>query len=256
MTENLSKSKISLINSLSIKKYRQQHNLFIAEGFKIVSEVLASNLNIRYLIKDENELFDYEDSGCEVIIAGSRDLKKISNLKTASSLIAIVEIPENILNVLDLNDKLSLAIDEIQDPGNLGTIIRICDWFGIEDIICSENSVDVFNPKVVQASMGAFMRVRVHYQNLTEFIPKYIAETENLCFGTFLEGENIYKASLPENALIVLGNEGKGISEDIEALIIRKLLIPAFNNNAEHSESLNVASATSIVCSEFRRKII
>jgi len=256
MTQPITKNKISLINSLTKKKYRQYHGFFVAEGFKIISEIVDSSLKVEYLIKDENELFDYDDDNCEIFTAKESDLKKISNLKTPSSLIAVVKMPKVELDISSLKNKLSIAIDEIQDPGNLGTIIRICDWFGIENIICSDKSVDVFNSKVIQATMGAFLRVNVHYVNLEEFIPEYIKETGNECFGTFLDGDNIYQTELTENGLFVLGNEGKGISEEIEDLIDRRLFIPPYNNKGLHSESLNIASAASIVCSEFRRKFL
>ncbi|MDL2262790.1 RNA methyltransferase [Bacteroidales bacterium OttesenSCG-928-I21] len=251
--QELSKAKISLIKSLSIKKYRQQHQLFIAEGAKIVEEILESNFNLRYLIHNENWQANSTKTSFEEIIATNNELKKITNLKTPQNVIAIVEIPNYETEVLSLKNKLSIAIDNIQDPGNLGTIIRICDWFGIENIICSKNSVDIYNPKVIQATMGSFLRVKTHYKDLHQYITSYKDITNRPCYGTFLEGENIYKMTNKNTGLLVFGNEGQGISSNIEKLIDKKISIPAFNPEIDHSESLNISIATAIVCSEFRR---
>jgi TrmH family RNA methyltransferase len=163
-------------------------------------------------------------------------------------------MPEYSLDFESLKDKLTVAIDDIQDPGNFGAILRICDWFGIENVVCSNNSVDIYNPKVIQASMGAFLRVNVFYEDLDSFIEKYKSATSNLCYGTFLEGENIYTSELKTSGLIVFGNEGQGISESVEAQIENKLFIPPFSKITNHAESLNIASAASIICSEFRRR--
>lgn len=253
MIQNLSKAKISLIKSLSIKKYRSEHNLFIVEGHKIISELLKSTFKIKFLIHTEKYNINLESTNIEIIKVDESEIKKISNLKTPPSVIAIVEIPKKKLNILSLKEKLTLAIDDIQDPGNLGTIIRICDWFGLENIICSLNSTDVFNPKVIQATMGAFLRVNVSYKDLKTFIPEYKKVTANKCYGTFLEGENIYKTNLTTNGLIILGNEGQGISKEIEETIDSKIFIPPYSIDKEHSESLNISIAAAIICSEFRR---
>ncbi|MDR1761096.1 MAG: RNA methyltransferase [Bacteroidales bacterium] len=253
MTQKLSKAKISLIKSLSIKKYRQEHRLFIAEGTKIVNEILKSNLKIRYLIRTEDWAFNKTSIDFEDIITAENEINKISNLKTTSHVIAIAEIPDYNLNISFLKNKLTVVIDNIQDPGNLGTIIRICDWFGIENIICSNGSVDIYNPKAIQATMGSFLRVKVFYEDLQNFIKEYKNITGNCCYGTFLEGENIYKIPEKDNGLIVFGNEGQGISKEIEKIVDKKIMIPPFNENSEHSESLNISTATAIICSEFRR---
>lgn len=255
--QTLSKAKISLIKSLSIKKYRQEHKLFIAEGHKIVSEILSSNFNIKYLIYTNEWNYSKNiNKNTEIFEVEESEIKKITNLKTAPSVIAIIEIPDYKTEISQLKDKLTLAIDDIQDPGNLGTIIRICDWFGIENIICSQNSVDIYNPKVIQATMGAFLRVKVNYEKLDSFILEYKKTTKNICYGTFLEGENIYKTKTEQNALIILGNEGQGISKEIESIVDQKILIPPFAKEKEHAESLNISIATAIVCSEFRRMSI
>jgi TrmH family RNA methyltransferase len=230
----LTKAEIKLIKSLSIKKYRDIHKLFLVEGEKIIAELLESELDIEYLIKND------------------ADIKKISNFNSIPTIIAVVKTPHNILNINNLQDKLTLAIDTIQDPGNLGTIIRICDWFGIKNLILSKNSVDLYNPKVVQATMGAFLRVNVFYVNLEQFICEYKKQTENIVYGAFLYGENIYEIEKTHNALIVMGNEGNGISQLIKNQIDTKIFIPPFNST-NHSESLNISVATAIVCNEFRR---
>lgn len=252
--QTLSKAKTSIINSLSMKKFRMEHNLFIAEGHKIVSELITSDLNIKYLIYNEEKEIPSLTGDFEVFITNDSGMKKISNLKTPSSILAVVEIRTLTLDCESFKNKLTMCVDDIQDPGNLGTIIRICDWFGIENLICSNNSADLYNPKVIQATMGAFLRVNVFYEDLEVFIPRYSRITSHKCFGTFLEGDNIYKTELPEAGLFVLGNEGRGISPEIESKLDSKLFIPPFSVGRTHAESLNIASAASIVCSEFRRR--
>jgi len=251
--QELSKSKISLIRSLSQKKYREQHNLFIAEGQKIIDEIAESDFKLKYLVYNQDKDFDYVDANAESIITDNVGMKKISALKTPPAILAVVEQKDFGFTVDKAKDKLCLVADDIQDPGNLGTLIRICDWFGIENLICSNNSADLYNPKVIQASMGAFLRVNVHYTDLLDFISDYKSNTKNQCFGTFLEGENIYQSELPEKGLIILGNEGNGISKEVELLVDKKLHIPSFANGDNHAESLNISVAAAIVVSEFKR---
>jgi TrmH family RNA methyltransferase len=253
--QELSRAKISLISSLSLKKFRDEHNLFIAEGHKIVDEVLNSGLKIKYLIYNSDKNTDIKLGDFEVYFTPETTFKKISSLKTAPSVLAVVEIPECKFQIKNFEGKLTMAADSIQDPGNLGTLIRICDWFGIENLVCSHNSADLYNPKVIQATMGAFLRVKVHYVNLIEFVPQYILQTKLPCYGTFLDGENIYKSELSSSGLFVLGNEGKGISAEVESLLNRRLFIPPFSQSQQHAESLNIASAASVICSEFRRRL-
>lgn len=250
----ITKTEIKLINSLSIKKYREINNLFIVEGNKIVDEIIESDYKIKYLIHTEKYNPPKFNSAEKTIQTNIETIKKISNFKTAPSVVALVVLKYNQLIINNLKNKLTLAIDEIQDPGNLGTIVRICDWFGIENIICSENSVDIYNPKVIQASMGAFLRVNVFYKNLENFIIEYKKQTENICYGAFLDGQSIYDVNKNENSLLVMGNEGNGISESIENLIESKIFIPPYFSNGKHSESLNLSVATAIVCNEFRKK--
>ena len=248
----LSKAKISLIKSLSIKKFRLQHSLFIAEGEKIVDELIESDFSIKYIIHTDKWSNNIPLRNVEIIKVTYFEIERITNLKTSPNVIAIVDIPKNNINITSLKHKLTLAIDDIQDPGNLGTLIRICDWFGIENIICSQNSVDLYNPKVIQATMGSFLRVNVHYVDLPKFIYEYKNITKNMCYGTFLDGENLYRCEKREHSLIIFGNESKGISKEIESIVDKKLFIPPFNVT-QHSESLNISIAGAIVCSEFRR---
>ena len=236
------------------KKYRQQQNLFIAEGQKIVDEIVESDLNIRYVIYNKDKSFNYISCQAESYITDNMGMNKISALKTPPAILAIVDQSYVKFSIEDINDKLCLVADNIQDPGNLGTMIRICDWFGIDNLICSKESADLYNPKVIQASMGAFLRVKIFYTNLSEFISEYKSLTQNQCFGTFIEGENIYQSKLSNKGLIILGNEGNGISKDIESFVDKKLHIPSFANSEKHSESLNISVAAGIIVSEFKRR--
>lgn len=240
----LSKNNIKLIKSLEHKKYRIQHQLFVVEGQKSVLEFLKSNFQLEkiFTIKDDFKT----DLADKIEIITEEELKKISFVKTPNQVLAIFKIP-SIKKIEDHN--LILALDSINDPGNLGTIIRLCDWFGIEQIICSKDTVDCYNPKVVQSTMGSLARVQLFYTDLNEFISSY----NGPIYGTFIEGKNIYNIELPKKALVVMGNEANGISPEIEKLITQKISIPAFGRHQE-TESLNVATATAIILSEFRRR--
>ncbi|MCM2302254.1 MAG: RNA methyltransferase [Flavobacteriaceae bacterium] len=240
----LSKNNIKLIKSLEHKKYRIQHQLFVVEGQKSVLEFLKSNFQLEkiFTIKDDFKT----DLADKIEIITEEELKKISFVKTPNQVLAIFKIP-SIKKIEDHN--LILALDSINDPGNLGTIIRLCDWFGIEQIICSKDTVDCYNPKVVQSTMGSLARVQLFYTDLNEFISSY----NGPIYGTFIEGKNIYNIELPKKALVVMGNEANGISPEIEKLITQKISIPAFGKHQE-TESLNVATATAIILSEFRRR--
>jgi TrmH family RNA methyltransferase len=239
----LSHNQIKLIRSLKQKKWRQSHRLFVVEGLKGLVEFKNSNYVIKEIYTVDAKIAEQFNA----ILISEKQLAQISFLKTPNTVLALVEIPIDI--AID-EQGLILALDHISDPGNLGTIIRLCDWFGVSHLICSENTVDCYNEKVVQASMGSLSRVQVHYLNLAEFIKQY----EGQVFGTFMSGEVIYKQSLPENGLIVMGNEGQGISEEIELLTHAKVSIPQFGSG-KPVESLNVATATAIILSEFRRAV-
>lgn len=235
----VSKNQIKRIISLQQKKYRKESGLFFVEGKKVIQELLDSKFVLEELFVTES-LFEHIPQ--QTLISES-DLKKISALTNPNNCLAVFRMPEP----KKINEKgIILALDKIRDPGNLGTIIRLCDWFGITDLVCSEDTVDLYNPKVLQATMGSITRVNVSYVNLNTFL----AETKLPVFGTFMEGENLYKSQLPQKGIIVLGNEANGISAEIEELITDKITIPRFGNP---TESLNVATATAIILSEFRR---
>ena len=252
----LGKAKIKFINSLKLKKYRKKYGLFIVEGEKLIFDLINSNLLIDTLIVGDDFNFTNKKLplDIEVIETTSSNLKKISNLKTPTNIIAIFQIPKFELDFNNLSSELSIFCDDIQNPGNLGTIMRTADWFGIKNIICSENTVDIFNSKTVQATMGALARVNVTYVNSLDFFEE-ISENDINIYGTLLEGENIFTAELSKNGIIIVGNEGKGISEKLMKYINRKLLIPNYPENNNLPESLNASIATAIVCSEFRRRL-
>lgn len=249
---SLSKNKISYIQSLKQKKYRNLHNTFVAEGSKLIFDLLPHMQCQLLVVADslkETAPTDIEIE--ETIIATAAEIKKASHLSTPPDAIAVFYQRTHDYSKIDLSHKLNLILDGVQDPGNLGTIIRIADWFGIEHIFCSHDTADVYNTKTVQATMGALSRVNIHYANITDLIAQY---SNSPIYGTFLNGENIYTESLTPEGFIVLGNEGKGIRPEIEQLITDRLYIPSFSTNSTTSESLNVAVATAVVCSEFRRR--
>ncbi|MBO6605888.1 RNA methyltransferase [Psychroserpens sp.] len=235
----LTKNHIKLITSLKQKKFRSQHNLFVVEGIKGIQEFLNSSFEL-------HQLFAVDDIfGVDFIQISEKELHRISNLKSPNKAIALFNIPSNSHIV---TKGLSVALDDVRDPGNLGTIIRLCDWFGIQNLICSNETVDCYNPKVVQATMGSLTRVAVNYVDLNVFIDDY----DKAVFGTFMDGDNIYEQSLPSEGLIILGNEANGISANIETLVTQRITIPRFGD-LKATESLNVATATGIVLSEFKR---
>lgn len=248
---SLSKNKIKYIRSLNEKKFRNEHNTFVAEGTKLVFDLLAtcrcqliaalpSLLSVHPELKAE-----------EVITADENELKKVTFLKTAPQIIGVFYQPSQSIEDIDLSGQLCLVLDDIQDPGNMGAIVRIADWFGIEHIICSHHTVDIFNPKTIQATMGAIARVKIFYTDITSFLQH---QSHLPIYGTFLEGDDIYSAPLSENGLIVMGSEGSGIGSETARLINKKLFIPNFPAGRATSESLNVAAATAITCAEFRRR--
>ncbi len=239
----VSKNQLKLISSLQQKKYRTVHQLFTVEGIKGIQELLDSNLELEHLYTIQND-FETVLKEKKSIVSES-DLKKISTLATPNSCLAIFRIP---IEEKIKESGLIVVLDAIRDPGNLGTIIRLCDWFGVEQLVCSRETVDIYNPKVVQATMGSITRVNVNYVNLQEFL----SATELPVFGTFMTGDNIYKSVLPQEGIIVMGNEANGISPELEKIIKNRLTIPRFGP-LQKAESLNVATATAIVLSEFCR---
>ncbi len=249
----ISRAKIKLIKSLEQKKYRDETGLFIAEGTKLVLD-LMTGFNCSILVGTTGWLNENRNiKANEVVEVEIAEMNKLSNQKSPQGVLGVFVKPDNTFNTNDLKDKLSLALDDIQDPGNLGTIIRIADWFGITDVFCSEHTADAFNPKTVQATMGALARVRVHNVNLAEFLQSMSGKTP--IYGTFMDGEVIYAKPLTQHGIIVMGNEGNGISPVIEQLVTDRLLIPNYPLGQPTSESLNVGVATALVCSEFRRRI-
>jgi TrmH family RNA methyltransferase len=239
----LSKNQIKLITSLQQKKYRKQEQLFFAEGVKVVQELLQSNFELQDLFTTKQDFISVSKTKVHAI--SDAELKKISALATPNSCLAVFKIPKD----KEMKESgLILALDDVRDPGNLGTIIRLCDWFGIEMLFCSEETVDVYNPKVVQATMGSISRVNVVYGDLENFLVK----TKLTVFGTFMDGKNIYQESLPNDGVIVMGNEANGISEAVEKLVTDRIAIPRFGD-LQITESLNVATATAIILSEFKR---
>lgn len=246
----LSKNKIKYINSLSMKKNRKDERVFVAEGNKLVTDLISS-LSCKMIIATDDWLECNKKIVAEEIVhATHEEIKKISQQKTPQDVIAIFYQPQHEMPKNIGQDNICLVLDDIQDPGNLGTIVRIADWFGIEDIVCSPNSADIYNSKVVQATMGAIARVRVHYTDIEAFL----SDKKESIYGTLLDGDNIYEKELSRNGFIVMGNEGNGISKEVRKLINSKLYIPNYPQGRETSESLNVAIATAIVCAEFRRR--
>ncbi|MBN2664241.1 MAG: RNA methyltransferase [Bacteroidales bacterium] len=247
----MTKNQQKLINSLKLKKYRNKENLFICEGVKIFETLVKSD----FIIKEIFAVSDFIDQNFHVKKYNytevlETELKKISELTTPQKVLTLVEIPKKNIENTYFKDKLTLVLDNIQDPGNLGTIVRIADWFGIKNIVCSLNTVDLYSPKVVQATMGSIFSVNIFYTDLIELLKKH---SESDIYGTFMNGHNIYKQNLSSTGFIVMGNEANGISSELEQFITTKLSIPTFNQT-KTAESLNVAVATAIICSEFIRR--
>jgi len=256
----ISKNQLKYIRQLEQKKYRRREGVFVAEGTKVVGDLLQ-----RYRPEAVFATADWQaPAGITPQLVTDDELRRISFLQHPQQVLALFPLPVNSkpstvnskLSTVNckpstVNSDLSLALDGVQDPGNLGTIIRIADWFGISTIICSEDTVDAWNPKVVQATMGSIARVNIIYLNLPDFLDTLPADFP--VYGTFLDGDNIYTQELTPNGLIIMGNEGNGISEAVRSKVNRRLLIPDFHQGPT-ADSLNVAIATAITCSEFRRR--
>jgi TrmH family RNA methyltransferase len=242
---------IKLVRSLAAKKYRDEEGLFVAEGTKCVRDTWDA-FKCRYLIATRAW---YEQCGNashydKLVLAPKSQMARMSQFTTASDVLAVYEIPHREVNGAEVSKGLSIVMDNIQDPGNLGTIIRLADWYGIRNIFASATTVDVYNHKVVQATMGAIARVKVHYQDLDELFDDY---PELPIYGTFLDGENIYSQSLEPKGFVVFGNEGKGIGTKVSERVTHRLLIPAAPHPDKCSESLNVGIAAAITVSELLR---
>lgn len=247
----ISKATIKKIHALDMRKFRRNERLFVAEGPKLVDELCATMKPV-YIAALPEWISENAKivSGTEYDIVTPDELQRASLQKNPQQVIALFPIPEHRFCTEQLKNELVLMLDGVQDPGNLGTIARIADWFGIRNIICSAETADIYNPKAVQATMGALARVKFHYTDLIQLLSQY----DGPVYGTFLDGENIYGQELSENGIIVMGNEGKGISQGVGEMINRRLYIPNYPIGTQTTESLNVAIATSIVCAEFRRR--
>lgn len=253
----LSKNRAKFIVSLQKKKIRDREHLFVIEGEKLVMEFLRAGNQISTLIAVPGFINSLPGKSLsvitEVISADNDELKNISTLKTPHNALALIPMKEKDFNIENILEERSLALDCVQDPGNLGTIIRAASWFGIKNIICSHDCVDVYNPKVIQASMGALLNVNVYYKDLKDYI--FTAAGAGIpVYGTLLKGESVYEHKLSKNGIILLGNEANGISGDLISLITEKITIPKFNDARYGIESLNVGMAASIVLSEFSRR--
>ena len=246
----MTKSDIRFVRSLADRYARTEYGLFIAEGEKLIAELLASPLRIRRIYSLDGA---FDTLGECVERVSQSEMERISQLKTPASALAVAECPQRSLRSADPSRSLVLALDGVQNPGNLGTIMRLADWFGITKIVCSEDCADCFNPKVVQATMGAIIRVGVHYTDLASWLAAQ-RRTGVPVYGTFLDGEEIYTAELTPWGVIVMGSEGRGIGSECAASVSRRLLIPPYPAGRHGSESLNVAIAAAVVCAEFRRR--
>ena len=255
----ISKNQIKYVRSLQMKKHRKAEGVFVAEGHKLVDDVMGA-FECTYVAATSDWLAAHErwverlrSKGVEVDDVTEDELRRVSLLETPQQVLAIFRQPRYEVDVDDVvRQQLCLALDDVQNPGNLGTIVRVADWFGIEHIFCSQGCADLYNPKTVQATMGAMARVKVHYVDLAEMLASLDADTP--VYGTFLDGENMYGKTLSEHGVIVMGNEGNGISAEVERHVTERLFIPNYSEGRATSESLNVAIATAIVCAEFRRR--
>jgi len=257
----ISSSKSKLIRSLQQKKFRDQHRLFLVEGEKMVGDLTKGDSKNRFQIREliatprwfEGHSSLMHQGSAELTEASHAEIKKVSNLVTPQEVIALVNIPTAQFRAEALLNTTVLAFESIRDPGNLGTIIRTADWFGIRHIVCTPDSTDLYNSKVVQSTMGAITRVQVHYQEMEELLESEEMQAKTV-FGTFMEGDNIYETSLEQDPLILFGNESHGLSEKLSRHIRHRISIPSFSPMGSGSESLNVASAVAVVCSELRRR--
>ncbi|MET3036465.1 RNA methyltransferase [Chryseobacterium sp. NRRL B-14859] len=235
---------IKVLQSLDKKKFRQKYNLFLVEGNKIICELFNSNFKVKEILSTDPQKLDRTD--IPVTHISENELKKISFLKTPKDSVAVCYLAQE---EKMKDQEIQLVLDGIQDPGNLGTIIRLADWFGIEQIICSEDTVDFYNPKVIQATMGSFTRVNIVYTDLVE----YLSKTENVNIGTDMDGENIYTFEKPGKINLILGNEGNGMRPETEKLLQKSISIPRFGKSRS-TESLNVSMAAGIILGQLFSK--
>lgn len=248
---SLTKNKLKYIRSLKEKKYRTEHGVFVAEGNKLVNDLLP-HMKCQLLVATAEYLKDLNVSGIEEVIeVNDSQLVQASFLQNPQEVLAVFYQSKSKGDV-NIREHLVLALDGIQDPGNLGTIVRLADWYGIQHIFCSLDTVDIYNPKVIQATMGALARVNIHYIDLIDFLDR---NRDIPVYGTFLDGDNMYEREVTPCGIIVMGNEGNGIRKEVEKRVTEKLYIPNYPMGSATSESLNVAIATAIICAEFRRRL-
>jgi TrmH family RNA methyltransferase len=252
----LSRNQVKNISALHHKKFRREENLFIAEGEKVVFDLLNSDWNVKSVYGTQDFFQALPKSikiskEVDMVLVTMDEMKKISTLITPQNVLAVAEIP-NEEKQIDFEKNLKLVLDDISDPGNLGTLIRIAAWFGIDEIICSENSVDCFNPKVVQSAMGALFKINITYSDLKNVFEKNKTVKNLPVYGTVLDGKNLYEEDLSGDGFILIGSESSGISHDLYKFVTHKITIPSYGNKA--IDSLNVAVATGIICAEFRKK--
>jgi RNA methyltransferase, TrmH family len=253
----LSLAQIKYVQSLQQKKFRRQHGVFVAEGEKIVSELWPGQYKVEGLYALNDWITEHRQEipmEVPVLEVSTKDLERISGLKTPNKVLAVIKMPEESGEPELLNGALCLVLDKVQDPGNLGTIIRTADWFGIRQIICSPDTVEVFSPKVIQATMGSFLRVKIFYTELESFLARTPADTP--VFGAFLEGENLFQEKTSGQGLLVIGNEAKGISEKVACFVGKKIRIPGGRQagSVDSAESLNASVAAGIMMAWFTRK--
>ncbi|MFO7879559.1 MAG: RNA methyltransferase [Bacteroidota bacterium] len=252
----LTNAKIRQYRALKQKKYREMYGQFMIQGRKIVSEALSIGLEPDCLIANNSIITSFPEWKKLPFFehADDKQLSQISSLKTAPDVIAVMPVRKPTINRQKCLQNLSIGLDCIQDPGNLGAIIRIADWFGISDIFCSKDTVDCYNPKVVQASMGALFRVNVHYVDLPDFIEEMKTIINYPVYGTFMDGRSVYDAGISPTGLLLMGNEGQGISDELEAYCTQRISIPPYPQDRKDMESLNISVATGIFCAVFRQK--
>ena len=257
----ISSARSKLLRSLQHKKFRDQHRLFLVEGEKMVGELTGNNPDQRFRIREiyatpewiDRNIKKVQSPDTELVEATQSEIKKVSKLVSPQPVLALVSMPDPSQEIEELLHTPVLAFESIRDPGNLGTIIRTADWFGMGHVVCSPDSTDVYNPKVVQSTMGAIARVQVHYHDL-ESLLESPAMKQKAVYGTFLEGDNIYKTTLEPAPLILFGNESHGLSKRLDPHIRQRISIPSYSQNGKGSESLNVASSVAVVCSEIKRR--
>ena len=251
----LSKALLKRISALENKKQRKESGLFVAEGGKTVTDLINAGLKVDKIIATTGWLQEHKlPKGMEAIEVSNEEMRHASFQQAPQGVLAIFHQPDEQADTTAPCHELCLALDNVQDPGNLGTIIRIADWFGIKNIFCSIGTADIYNPKTIQATMGAIGRVKVHYLDLAAYIESLQGKAP--VYGTFLNGDNIYQKELYNKGIIIMGNEGNGISKECGKLVNERLFIPNYPAGCDTSESLNVSVATAIICSEFRRRLV